>query len=58
MDLSFTKSQELLQKAARQFAENELEPRAAAIDDAHTFPMDTFRLMARYGYTGIGVPVE
>ena len=57
MDFSFTKSQELLQKAARQFAENELEPRAAAIDDAHTFPMDTFRLMARYGYTGIGVPV-
>jgi alkylation response protein AidB-like acyl-CoA dehydrogenase len=58
MEFALTREQELLQKAARQFAENELEPRAAENDESHTFPVETFRLMARYGFTGIGVPKE
>ena len=58
MDFALTRTQELLQKAARQFAENVLEPAAAELDAAHTFPVENFKQMAHYGYTGIGVPKE
>ena len=58
MDHSFTKEQEALRKLARQFAENELEPVAAEIDEQHVFPMDNFKKMAALGFTGIGVPEE
>lgn len=58
MDFSLTKEQELLRKVAAQFAENELEPKAAEIDETHTFPMENFKKMAALGFTGIGVPKE
>lgn len=55
MDSFFTKEQEMIQKLARQFAENELEPAASEIDASHQFPMDNFKKMAQLGFTGIGV---
>lgn len=58
MDFSLTKQQELLQKLATSFAERELEPMAAQIDEEHCFPMENFKKMAKYGFTGIGVPKE
>lgn len=58
MDFAWTKEQVLLQKAAAQFAEEVLEPRAAELDETHVFPVDNFRKMAAYGFTGIGTPKE
>lgn len=50
--------QRMLQKLAAQFAENELEPMAAELDETHCFPVENFQKMARLGFTGIGVPKE
>ena len=58
MDFAFTKEQEMIKKLAAQFAENELEPMAAEIDETHSFPMENFKKMAKLGFTGIGVPAE
>ena len=56
MNFELTKEQALLKKAAQQFAENTLEPTAAELDETHVFPVENFKQMARYGFTGIGVP--
>ena len=58
MDFSLNRKQELLLKLATEFAERELEPMAAQIDEEHCFPMENFKKMAKYGFTGIGVPKE
>lgn len=58
MDFSLTKEQKLLKKVAAQFAETELEPVAADVDESHEFPWDNFQKMAKVGFTGIGVPRE
>ncbi len=58
MDFSLTNEQKLLQKMAREFAENELGPVAAEIDENHVFPVDNFAKMAKLGFTGIGVSPE
>lgn len=58
MDFALTREQELLKKMAAQFAENELEPVAAEMDDTHTFGMENFKKMANLGFTGIGIPEE
>lgn len=58
MDFSLTKEQEMLKKLSAQFAENELEPQAAEIDETHCFPVENFKKMAELGFTGIGVPKE
>lgn len=58
MNFFFTKEQEMLKKMAAQFAENELQPIAAQIDEEHRFPEESFAKMAKFGFTGIGVPAE
>lgn len=58
MDCLLTKEQKLLQKAAKQFADNVLEASAAENDELGIFPAENFRKMAQYGFTGIGVPKE
>ncbi len=58
MDFSLTKEQKMLKKLAAQFAEQELEPVAAQVDEEHTFPVENFAKMAKVGFTGIGVPKE
>lgn len=58
MDFSLTREQKLLEKLAAQFAENELEPIAAEIDETHSFSIENFKKMANLGFTGIGVPKE
>lgn len=58
MNFELTKEQALLKKAAQQFAENTLEPTAAELDETHVFPVENFKRMARYGFTGIGVPKQ
>ena len=58
MDFSLTKEQAMLKKLAAQFAEEELEPVAAEIDETHAFPVENFAKMAKLGFTGIGVKEE
>ncbi len=58
MDFSLTREQKMLKKLAAQFAEQELEPVAAQVDEEHTFPVENFAKMAKVGFTGIGVPKE
>lgn len=58
MDFMLSNEQRMLQKLAAQFAENELEPMAAELDETHCFPVENFQKMARLGFTGIGVPRE
>ena len=58
MDFTLNREQEMLKKLAAQFAETELEPMAAEIDESHRFPVETFAKMTKVGFTGIGVPKE
>lgn len=58
MDFKFSEAQLMLQKVAREFAENEVKPLAEIIDKEHRHPAETFEKMAKVGFNGIGTPVE
>ena len=56
----FTLSDEhkMIQKAARDFAENEIKPIAAEFDERGDFPLETIKKMGEMGFMGIEVPEE
>ncbi|HEY40427.1 MAG TPA: acyl-CoA dehydrogenase [Dehalococcoidia bacterium] len=56
MDFSMTEDQTMLRRMVRDFAEKELEPIAAEIDEAATFPAESVRKAAEIGLMGIGYP--
>ena len=58
MDFHLTKEQLLVQKMYRDFAENEVKPLAAEIDEEERFPMETVEKMAKLGMMGIYFPKE
>ncbi|MBI9035526.1 MAG: acyl-CoA dehydrogenase [Bacteroidales bacterium] len=58
MDFSLTKQQVLFQQMIREFAENEVKPLAAEIDELERFPVETVEKMAKIGIMGIPIPVE
>ena len=58
MDFQFTKQQKLAQKIAREFAQQELEPRAQELDETMEFPRDAIQKMAQLGFMGISIPKE
>ena len=58
MDLNLSKEQLLLQKMYREFAENEVKPLAAEVDEEERFPMETVKKMAKLGMMGIYLPRE
>ena len=58
MDLHLTKEQLLVRKMYREFAENEVKPLAAEIDEEERFPMETVEKMAKLGMMGIYFPKE
>lgn len=58
MDFSTTKTQQLFLQMIREFAEKEVKPLAAEIDDEERFPAETVEQMARLGIMGIPVPKE
>ena len=58
MDFHLTKEQLLVQKMYREFAENEVKPLAAEIDEEERFPMETVEKMAKLGMMGIYFPKE
>jgi butyryl-CoA dehydrogenase len=58
MNFALTKEQEFVRKMVKEFAENEVKPLAAEIDQTERFPMETVEKMARYHMLGIPVSTE
>ncbi len=56
MDIELTDEQRMIQAVAREFAEKEVRPIAAAIDREARFPHDTVRRMGELGLMGIAIP--
>ncbi|MFQ6103817.1 MAG: acyl-CoA dehydrogenase [Candidatus Glassbacteria bacterium] len=54
--LEFTQEQLMLQKMVRDFAQNEIKPIAAEIDETGEFPLENVRKMAKLGLLGIPFP--
>ena len=57
---SFELSEEhkMIQKAARDFAQNEIAPIAAEFDESGQYPLETIQKMGEMGFMGIEVPEE
>lgn len=58
MNFNLTKTQELFRQMIREFAEKEVKPLAAEIDEQEKFPAETVEKMAKLGIFGIPVPVQ
>ncbi len=58
MDFSFTEEQKMLRTTVRDFANKELEPIAAKIDETMDFPWESVRKMAELGLPGVPFPEE
>ncbi len=58
MDFHLTKEQQLVRKMYREFAENEVKPLAAEIDEEERFPTETVEKMAKLGMFGIYFPKQ
>ena len=56
MNFTPTEDQAAVQKTAREFATNEVLPKAAAIDKEHRHPAELVKRMAELGFLGIAVP--
>ena len=50
--------QQMIQETARRFAEAELVPRAAEIDQSCEYPVENFKKMGDLGFMGLVVPAE
>ena len=58
MDFTLTKSQELFKQMITAFAENEVKPLAAEIDEEERFPEETVKKMCDTGLMGIVIPTQ
>ncbi len=58
MDFSLSEDQQMIQAAAREFAQNEIAPVAGTFDASGEFPADTIRKAGELGFMGIEVPAE
>ncbi len=58
MDFSLTEEHEIIQAAAREFAQNEIAPVAAEFDESGEFPSDTIRAAGELGFMGVEIPEE
>jgi alkylation response protein AidB-like acyl-CoA dehydrogenase len=58
MDLTLTEEHRLIQDMARDFAQKEIVPIAAEIDEAGRFPSETVKKMGELGFMGIEIPEE
>ena len=56
MNFELTKTQQLFRQMIREFAEKEVKPLAAEVDEQERFPMETVAKMARLGIFGIPIP--
>lgn len=58
MDFRLTDEQTMLRDAVRDFAQQEIAPRAREVDETATFPADTFRKMGELGFLGLPYPEQ
>ncbi len=58
MNFELTDAQRLIRDMVREFAENEIRPRAAEIDRTDEFPWDLWKRMAELGILGMTLPPE
>ena len=58
MDFSKTPQEELFLQMIREFAEKEVKPLAAEIDEQERFPIETVQKMSKLGIMGIPIPKE
>jgi alkylation response protein AidB-like acyl-CoA dehydrogenase len=58
MDLTLTEEQQMIQAAARDFAQSQITPIAAEMDARGEFPSETIAQMGELGLMGIEVPEE
>ena len=58
MDFQFSEREEMLRKAVREFAENEVPPKMEAMEETGEFPMELLKPMADVGITGVISPTE
>lgn len=58
MDFALTEEQQLIQQAAREFAEREIAPIAAQHDASGEFPHNTISRAGELGFMGVEVPEE
>jgi len=56
MEFGFSKEHTLLKQMYREFAENEVKPLAAEIDEEERFPVETIKKMVKSGFMGIPFP--
>lgn len=58
MDFSISKKEQLFLNMIREFAEKEVKPLAAEVDEEERFPIETVRKMGSLGIMGIPIPKE
>lgn len=58
MEFNIPKTHELFRQMIRDFAEKEVKPLAAEVDEEERFPIETVKKMAEIGIMGIPVPRE
>jgi butyryl-CoA dehydrogenase len=58
MDLELNEEQEMIRKMARDFAQNELAPVAAELDEKGEPPLANLKKMADLGFMGLAIPEE
>jgi alkylation response protein AidB-like acyl-CoA dehydrogenase len=58
MDFSLTEEQQMVRDMARKFAETEIKPKAAELDEKHEHPAEIIRQLGELKMMGIAVPEE
>ncbi|WP_280146545.1 acyl-CoA dehydrogenase family protein [Bacillus velezensis] len=58
MNFQLTKEQQMVREMVRDFAKNEIAPKAHEIDQSAVFPIDTFKKIGELGLLGIPFPEE
>jgi len=56
--LDLTEDEGMIRDMVREFADNEVAPKAAAIDEEHSFPLDTWEQIVELGLPGIPFPED
>jgi len=58
MHFYLTEEQQMVQQVAHDFAENEVKPLAAELDQTARFPTELIKRMAELGFMGVAIPQE
>ncbi len=58
MDFSYTEEQQLIQKTAREFAQEHLAPSVIERDEKAEFPKEQLKLLGELGFMGMMIPEE